>query len=388
MKTSDRMLVGQLKEIASAAALDVSHWHELAEAIRAHMPETKVFMHFTDVHTTRSSPALAAGIGEDFLKSYADYYDRINPWTAMNLRSPLMTLIWTENSPVTAAARIRETEFYHDFLRPLGECDSGTAIKLAHDRSRFAQISLHYDSRIAEAAHERAAPLLAALAPTLAHSIRSLQLRQMTEEKARLRGFIDTLVDPALVLDMRGSVKAVNATMERLLEHTKVIRIMVGDILHIDDPTAAAFVDSMRQVLAEDGDGLYLSQRTEPLLRTSAGTFVLTALRLSTNVSGAWGIGEAWARAPALLLSLRPAMTEASQQIMLIRQTFGLTGAEAELAVLLAAGLPLARAAERRGVTYETARWQLKAIFAKMKVNRQSELVSILVQYIDPSTVA
>lgn len=382
MKTSDRRAIDHFKELATAAAFDVEHWHLLAGALREHMPEVKVFIHFTDIQTTRSAPALAAGIGDEFLRSYADYYHRINPWNDINVRSPLMAPIWTESSAATAAASIRETEFCRDFLRPIGECDAATAIKLAHDESRFAQISLHYDSRIANATHAKAAPILVALAPTLVQSFRSLRLRQMKEQKASLRIFIDTLLDPAFVLNANGKVKAVNPAAERLMRETAAIRIGSADMLQFDDAEASAFVETARLSLKATSDAPHATPRSEPLLHTPSGTFVLTALRISTNMSGCWGFGEDWARTPALLLSLRPATTDATQQKMLIRQTFALTAAEAELAILLATGLSLAKAAEHRGVTYETARWQLKGIFAKMKVNRQSELVSLLVKHI------
>lgn len=53
---------------------------------------------------------------------------------------------------------------------------------------------------------------------------------------------------------------------------------------------------------------------------------------------------------------------------------YGLTQAEARLALQLAEGRSLKSAADELGVAYETARTQLKAVFAKCGVNRQAEL--------------
>lgn len=55
-----------------------------------------------------------------------------------------------------------------------------------------------------------------------------------------------------------------------------------------------------------------------------------------------------------------------------------LTEAEARLAVHLAQGQPLEKAADCIGVAKETARSQLKSIFAKTDCHRQAELVAIL----------
>jgi DNA-binding CsgD family transcriptional regulator len=61
-----------------------------------------------------------------------------------------------------------------------------------------------------------------------------------------------------------------------------------------------------------------------------------------------------------------------------VRTAFGLSPAEARLAVRLASGERLEHAAEALGVTYETARTELKRVFAKTEVSRQSELVALL----------
>ena len=62
----------------------------------------------------------------------------------------------------------------------------------------------------------------------------------------------------------------------------------------------------------------------------------------------------------------------------LLQQTFGLTVAEARLAALVGAGESIASAAEQLSISSETARSQLKAIFAKTDIHRQADLVALL----------
>ncbi len=62
----------------------------------------------------------------------------------------------------------------------------------------------------------------------------------------------------------------------------------------------------------------------------------------------------------------------------LLRSVFRMTGSEARLANHLAAGLSLQQAADVSGITSETARSQLKAVFSKTETNRQAELVALL----------
>lgn len=63
-----------------------------------------------------------------------------------------------------------------------------------------------------------------------------------------------------------------------------------------------------------------------------------------------------------------------------IRQMFGVTVAEAELAAHLAGGATLNEAAQQLGVALTTARTQLYSIFRKTGMHRQSELVSAIAQ--------
>jgi DNA-binding CsgD family transcriptional regulator len=61
-----------------------------------------------------------------------------------------------------------------------------------------------------------------------------------------------------------------------------------------------------------------------------------------------------------------------------VARLFGLTPTEALLATLLANGLTLTEAAEKLDVTENTVRSYAKKIFAKVGVNRQTELVRLI----------
>ncbi len=58
-------------------------------------------------------------------------------------------------------------------------------------------------------------------------------------------------------------------------------------------------------------------------------------------------------------------------------RAFGLTGAEARVAMLLAAGWPLTMIARRLGIATGTARNQVKAVLAKTGAARQPEFVAL-----------
>lgn len=59
----------------------------------------------------------------------------------------------------------------------------------------------------------------------------------------------------------------------------------------------------------------------------------------------------------------------------LLRQAFGLTRTEAEVAVLLSRGMRLRQIAGQKSISYETARAHLRSIFAKTGASRQADLI-------------
>ncbi|WP_311972271.1 helix-turn-helix transcriptional regulator [Bradyrhizobium campsiandrae] len=65
-----------------------------------------------------------------------------------------------------------------------------------------------------------------------------------------------------------------------------------------------------------------------------------------------------------------------------VRDVLGLTLGEARIAAMVGSGLPPKEAADRLGITEETARTVLKRVFLKVGVSRQSELATLLAKLV------
>jgi DNA-binding CsgD family transcriptional regulator len=59
---------------------------------------------------------------------------------------------------------------------------------------------------------------------------------------------------------------------------------------------------------------------------------------------------------------------------------FGLTAAEQRVAAAMLAGLTTAEIADRHGVSLATIRSQVQAIFARMGVRRQADMIRLLAE--------
>jgi DNA-binding CsgD family transcriptional regulator len=85
--------------------------------------------------------------------------------------------------------------------------------------------------------------------------------------------------------------------------------------------------------------------------------------------------------ARALLLAIDPRSDDPPDPA-LVRDVLGLTLSEARLASLVGIGLRPGQAAQKLGITEETARTALKRVFSKVGVSRQSELAALLTKLI------
>ncbi len=88
-------------------------------------------------------------------------------------------------------------------------------------------------------------------------------------------------------------------------------------------------------------------------------------------------MGSAAAHVAAVLLISDPDV-DARPLRDVLRRLYRLSEKEAELAVRIADGQRLDAAAKETGISYETARSYLKAVFGKLGVRRQAELASAI----------
>ena len=102
---------------------------------------------------------------------------------------------------------------------------------------------------------------------------------------------------------------------------------------------------------------------------------VVTVLPIGSSSTTLGGLPPA---AAALLLVTQPEARNGAPSLGLLRDTFNLTRAEAEVAARAAQGEEVARIAEGLGITPGTTRLHLHRIFEKTGVHRQAELALVL----------
>lgn len=173
---------------------------------------------------------------------------------------------------------------------------------------------------------------------------------------------------PAIAIDRLGFVLDANPAAEAMFDdclHIKDGRLFVADA------QAKACLERLTDRIRVTPDTAVLP--CEPILirRKRQVPVIVRAL----PVHGAAQNPFLGARA---LLTFAAVAPRPGPKSALLAKIFGLTPAEAKLASLMAEGLSLEKAAEELKIARETARNQLKAVFAKTATHRQGELVALL----------
>ena len=135
----------------------------------------------------------------------------------------------------------------------------------------------------------------------------------------------------------------------------------------------------LRSALSDLSGALETSVRIFPIAvhgQPRSAIMALKAVQLSYPFTSSWV--ELFKPAPQAIAVIRSWDSKPNISPSSLRQLYGLTAKEAELAVGLAQGESLRDFANRTGVSVETARWHSKSVMQKMDCSKQQDLMYAL----------
>jgi pimeloyl-ACP methyl ester carboxylesterase/DNA-binding CsgD family transcriptional regulator len=179
-----------------------------------------------------------------------------------------------------------------------------------------------------------------------------------------------------VVISQKRRVIACNGSAQAVMA-TGLGRLAAGEALTFDDPGNNEVLDRAIEQTPARGAGAQTILKFERLEDEEGPCFayLIPASALPTAVGGTLALMDDGAYALVF-----PAAEATSQLWTTLRESFGLTAAEARLARKLRDGRSLQDAAEDMGVSVNTLRNQLRGIFDKMGLKRQSDLVRALTE--------
>jgi DNA-binding CsgD family transcriptional regulator len=167
----------------------------------------------------------------------------------------------------------------------------------------------------------------------------------------------------AVLVDLQGFVLATN---QKAKTHIGSEIEIVGGRLTCEDRAASVQLERLGKS-AVRGNG----RDGDPILLPRDGRVPLLVYEVPlpkrTRVRGA----------TKMILLLDPSRA-AAPSAAILRNAFGLTPTEVDVAQQIATGRDLTEIAQKRGVSLGTLRVQLRSIFSKTSTNRQGQLVALL----------
>jgi len=288
-------------------------------------------------------------------------------------RSPFLELpvgkICILHEMLTAEMRAQYGE-YLAYLREFGTSDLlGVDLVDAHSGLTFRLRCARAEGEALFGARER--NLLRSLLPRLETAIAIYG--RLTAQRNQLYVYGETserLAIGALMVNEEGAILFKNTVADRLLAQNDGLLAQNGLLrcMNTDDDRAlrALLRDTLTVREGENGRALKI--------RRSEGEHCWSLLLRPAGAQVALGENTAG----AVMVLIRDAGAKPAVSGAMLTELFGLTRAEAALAVLLVQGRSLDEAAVALGISRYTARAQLAAIFAKTDTHRQPQMVSLV----------
>lgn len=353
-------LYDELLELTYGCVLDRSTWNELLARVSEASGRQRGILLMWDAQQPYAQIALFHQNEASAAEAYSRYYYKLDPTgPAMEHRDPG---VWYHDYLELGPERISRSPYYQEFKRPHG-MRGVSCLKLQHNESHSAYLSLltNQDARAPQAEQQR---MLERITP---HLVRAAQMANVVEGlKLQLQSrqlLQEQHATPLWLVNGEGRVLFCNTAAEQRL----------------GEPGAPLQQRNERLSLSVSGAQLQVLMRQAC---GRAGPARPGWMRLPGSQSAQLLVTPVKAEARFNLVHQQPlalvALLDARTRVELLMELFQFTPAESRLAELIARGLSPEECASRLGISINTVRSQLRALFAKTGTQRQAELVGLI----------
>lgn len=357
--------------------LDPSRWERtLAEITQAISAESAI-LSLNDLRHDRLLIDKNMGWGrfgiEERQKHIPEIHARLNEWFS---KAPSLDEPFVASRQLTADY-LKSAPYVQHCLKPLGIVDV-MHLFLMYTPLHFSELVVGRHERHGLIT-DREIEIGIFLLPHLRRAVTiSNVLDARTIERARMAEALDALHCGVVLTNGEGIILHANSSAEHMLQNGGAVRGK-GGILSAKAPAAAQELRKAIRLAARDevklgktGLAIRLSGPETPLfahvlpmngseLRTRLQPEAVAAVFIGASMTAAFGLTSA-------------------ERKEYLRHRFGLTKAEADVALEILKGDGREAAAARLGISMTTVRTHLTHIFEKTGVRRQAELIRLLLQ--------
>jgi DNA-binding CsgD family transcriptional regulator/PAS domain-containing protein len=344
------------------AALDPDRWIEALAEIRHVLDATSSGLIVAD-GTTRA--VMSASLAPEAKAVYSEHYCEVDHVLA-DVESGPVGLIRSGSELVGESVR---TEFHAGFLRPY-EMEAGLFVRLTAGSvpTSFLVAAPRRSDSFDTAERIQ---LVSALVPHLQQALCTQRhLRDIAVGADDLAMALDVVRHGIVLIAADSRVAYLNAAAERILNRCDGLRLRAGNI----EATGAGDDAQLQRGIAGALSAQPCGSRTGSALTCTRSSgkrsYVVHVLPVAPSERDA-------TRARALVVISDPEQNP-EPPALLLRRLYGLTKAEAEVAVRVLRGVGLSPIAEELALSIATIKTHLQRVFEKTDTHRQAELIRLL----------
>lgn len=351
------------------AALTAGMWQPMLESVVKLVDGNHAMLFARDPARASAPIAKSAGMDE---RTFARFLSpEATGWIEPSVRTVAPGTVAIQ-SRLISDRDFERSDFYNDFVRPAG---GFYGMVLGHETTTLSSSIIVCRRRQVGDFEAKDAALLQTLAP---HLVRALQVRQRLGATdlgaAGAWAALDRLGTAFIIVDSHAAVVFANEAAMRLFRDGRGLHLGRDGLCSKD----AAASGKLRRLIASCADVGTLNSSASGVVELPCHE--RRTLRIAVAPFRPERTDTGWCAMPLALLVVSDPAQERDRRKEHLRRRFGLTPAEAGVAMEIARGDGRKAAAARLGVADSTARMHLTRIFEKTGVRRQAELVRIVLQ--------
>lgn len=364
----------QILDRIYGAALDPGAWPDTIEAFERSFDGIATGLYSAEPEHGRVSLVELRGIDSGYLRRYIDHYLTHNPWSGV-AEMQRLGYIRTDRSLdeyFSKPGYYHATALYNEWMEPQDFIYTlGVNLWVGrHTQTKF----FLYRPRCAGEFSDDEIRRFRWLSGHLQNAVRVARRLAGREAEGRATlDAIDSMEVGIVLLDEAGRVVQANRFAESLFAARDGLVVRNGRLQAGFRKDGRQMDTAIRQLLALRQGADLPAPGYVQLRRRERRPLGVIAVPLPVRARTPFPVRQACV---ALIVS-DPELSPILPADWL-HHRYGLTGSETRLAQSLAEGLALREAADRLGLSYETARWYLKNVFHKTGTRRQPELVRLL----------
>ncbi|MCB2064866.1 MAG: helix-turn-helix transcriptional regulator [Novosphingobium sp.] len=376
MGDAEQEVIGQIYE----CALDASGWTGTLGMLADFCGGENVALAVIDQNTGYSA-VTAPRSDPSVIAAYEQIWWRLDPTAPV---TGVMAVGQITSLDTTGREHFLKSQFYNEFWKHSGfgaeRLASNLAVRDGFFASAVLQTSPRYDR--VDAQMERRFRLV------VPHLVRSVELANRYRARqfdALLRGTAG--VTGCLVVDADMHLVYANADGEAIIEQSRCFTLRRGVLGLASRAADMALESAVIATMSPHGQGWSGKARTSRVTMTCRKTSQTISIDIEpvSPLGSVPGLPLVPGSRAVAVLNVGYLVNRKRVALDELRYRFGLTVAEATLAYEMLAGDGRQAAAERCGISINTARTHLTRIFDKTGVKRQAELVALVNRLIPPN---